>query len=174
MTAVADAAGVATGTVYRHVANKDELLSTVFRRAAGRELAQVESVAATAGPPLLRLERCLRTFGERALQSRRLAYALLAEPAGPAVEEERLVFRTGYRGVFRDLLVEAVEAGEVEPHDEALVAAVLTGAMGEALIGPLAPLADEAVPADQRVGELVDACLRALPPGPDRRRLTGQ
>lgn len=115
-----------------------------------------------------------RTFAEQALRSRRLAYALLAEPAGPAVEEERLVFRTGYRGVFRDLLVEAVEAGEVEPHDEALVAAVLTGAMGEALIGPLAPLSDEAVPMDQRVGELVEACLRALPPGADRRRPTGQ
>src|SRR3954463_4811340 len=41
--------GVATGTVYRHFASKDELFTEVFRRAAARELAAVERSAAADG-----------------------------------------------------------------------------------------------------------------------------
>lgn len=165
VAAIAQRSEVATGTVYRHFEDKDALFSHAFRRAAGRELAHVAAVCERDGSPTGRLEAALRTFAHRALSGRRLAYALLAEPAGTAVESERLTYRTGYRDVFRELLGEAAAVGELVPHDVEVVAAVLTGAMGEALVGPLSPVA--AAPArsraEQQVDTVVAACLRALP-----------
>ena len=91
-----------------------------------------------------------------------LAYALIAEPVDPAVESERLRLRRGYRDVFAGLLEEGVEAGELRPHDTATVAAALVGALGEALVGPLSPGRrqphDEAL-----IAALVDFTLNALP-----------
>lgn len=162
VTAVAAAAGVATGSIYRHVESKDALFAEVFRRVAGRELERVRAAAAPPGPAAVRLEAALRVFAERALRSRRLAYALLAEPAGAAVEVERLAFRAGYRRVFRDVLADGLARGELDRHDPDVAAAVLTGAMGEALVGPLAPAAtvDDA---GAVVDALVACCLRAVP-----------
>lgn len=163
MKAVAAEAGVATGTLYGYVRDRDELVAEVFRTAASRELLRTREVADDSGPPLERLEEALRTFADRALRNRRLAYALLAEPAGQAVERERLAFRVGYRSTFERLLREAWAAGDLDEHDPALVAAVLTGAMSEALVGPIAPVGDRAVGATTQVEEVVTACLRALP-----------
>ncbi len=167
--AVAADAGVATGTVYRHVPAKDDLCVEAFRRAAGRELDHVlAALHAPDEPPLARLEAGLRTFAGRALQRPRVAYALLSEPAGTAVEAERLVHRAGHRDAFRDVLAEAMDDGTLLPHDAALVAAVLVGSMGEALVGPLATVTADAHQATHKVDQLVAACLRALPRPPTR------
>lgn len=168
MARVAEAAGVAVGTVYGHFDGKDDLFAEVFRRAAGRELAQVTDAAAAAGEPVAGIEAALRVFATRALQGRRLAYALLAEPAGSAVEAERLVYRSGYRGLFEELLAGAVAAGALAGHDVEVVAAVLTGAMGEALVGPLSPVTPHGSEPDleAQVDAVVAACMRALPAPP--------
>src|SRR3954452_22369584 len=50
--AVAARAGVATGSLYRHFASKDDLFTEVLRRAAARELAAVEAATADDGRPL--------------------------------------------------------------------------------------------------------------------------
>jgi len=167
VAAVAREAGVATGTVYRHLADKDDLLAAAFRRAASHELTVVTDAAQPNDHHLdaaSSIEVALRVFAERALRGRRLAYALLAEPAGPAVEAERLTYRAGYRALFRELLDRGVAAGALHDHDTEVVAAVLVGAMGEALVGPLAPVVDRAAPdADAKVDALVAACLRAVP-----------
>lgn len=163
---VARRAGVATGTVYRHVEGRDALLAEAFTRAAGREFAAVEAAAGGDGPPSARIEAALRTFATRALRRRRLAYALLAEPAAPSVEAARLAYRRGYRALFADLVAECAARGELGPCDPDVVAAVLTGAMGESLVGPLAPAVDADAP-DETVDELVRCCLRALPRSPE-------
>jgi AcrR family transcriptional regulator len=164
VAAVAADADVATGTVYRHFDAKDALLAAAFRRAAGRELEVVTEVAAGAAPPGERLDAALRVFAERALRGRRLAYALLAEPAGQAVEAERRIYRAGYRAVFREILNDGIADGSIDDHDTEVVAAVLVGAMGEALIGPIAPV-EVARADDPRVGDLVTTCLRTVPFG---------
>lgn len=165
VVAVTERAGLATGTLYRHFDSKDALCAEVFRRAAGRELEQVLRATAASGTAADRLERGLRTFADRALRGRRLAHALLTEPAGETVESERLAYRAGYRAVFRDVLDEAVTAGEVPAHDTDVVAAAVTGAMGEVLVGPLAPLPDAHNPtaAQARVEALVALVRRCLP-----------
>jgi AcrR family transcriptional regulator len=145
--ATAARAGVAVGTVYRHFPSKSELVAEVFRRAAEHELAVVLDVT--------RPDR-------RALAAPTLAYAQIAEPVDPAVESERLRLRRGYRDAFASVLADGVRTGELRPHDQLTVAAALVGALGEALVGPLAqtatPQHHEAL-----VATLVGLCLDALP-----------
>jgi AcrR family transcriptional regulator len=128
--AVARRAGVATGSVYRHFGSKDELFTEVFRRAAQRE---VDAVAAAGS-----IAAGVEVFVRRALAAPQRAYALLAEPVDAAVDEQRLIFRRAYADVFAAALRDGIEAGELEPMDVELVSAALVGALGEALVGPLA------------------------------------
>jgi AcrR family transcriptional regulator len=159
---VAARAGVATGSLYRHFASKDDLFTEVFRRAAARELATVDEVTADDGRPAPeRIAAGVEAFARRALAEPARAYALIAEPVDAAVEEQRLVFRRGYRDVFARTLDQGVERGELEPHDTETVAAAMVGALGEALVGPLAASSQNGHEA--LVATLVSFCLDALP-----------
>lgn len=165
MAAVASEAGVATGTVYRHVSDKDQLSTEAFRRAAGHELQVVRrAVSGSADTATARIEAGLRAFASRALAAPRLARALLTEPAGTTVEAERIHHRAGYREVFAEALRDGIAEGAFTDHDDEVVAAVLVGAMGEALIGPLAVV--DHTHADDQLDTVVSACLRALPLAP--------
>src|SRR5918997_4219662 len=138
--AVAARAGVAVGTVYRHFPSKGDLFTEVFRRASQRELDVVVEVTEPGGdrPATERVAAAVEAFCRRALAGPVLAYALIAEPVDPAVESERLRFRPGYRDAFARVLEDGVREGELRPHDSATVAAALVGALGEAMVGPLA------------------------------------
>jgi AcrR family transcriptional regulator len=155
VAAVAARAGVATGTVYRHFPSKAELFAEVFRRASQRE---VDATRAAAGGGVTAV---VDTFARRALRGRRLAWALLAEPVDPAVEVERLAFRRAYAAVFADILRDGIAAGELPAQNVELTAAALVGALGEALVGPLSPVAGD-VDADALVADLVTFCRRSM------------
>ena len=160
--AVAARAGVAVGTVYRHFPSKADLVAEVFRGAAERELAVVQEVVSDpAEPAAHRVAAAAEAFCRRALAAPTLAYAQLAEPVDPAVEGERLRLRRGYRDAFAGVLADGVASGELGPHDTTTVAAALVGALGEALVGPLAAGADGRH--DALVATLVDFCLSSLP-----------
>jgi AcrR family transcriptional regulator len=162
MQAVASRAGVSVGTVYRHFPSKAELVAEVFRAAAERELDVVTQVTApderTAAQ---RVAAGAEAFCRRALAAPVLAYAQIAEPVDPAVESERLRLRRGYRDVFALVLEDGVRSGELSPHDTHTVAAALVGALGEALVGPLASGGDRH--SDALVATLVEFCLSSLP-----------
>jgi AcrR family transcriptional regulator len=136
ITAVAARAGVASGTVYTHFRSKAELAAEVFRSIVTREVQAVQAAAAS-GTALERTAAVIETFAGRALKSPRRAYALLAEPVDPAVDDLRLEFRRAYRDVIADAIDQGVADGELPPQNAAVVAAALVGAIGEALIGPL-------------------------------------
>lgn len=137
VAAVAAAAGVATGTVYRHLPDKGALLAEVFRLASQREVDAVAAAAAVTGPVSARAQRCVEVFAQRAFAAPRLAYALLAEPAAPEVEAARLEYRQAYRAVFAGLVAEAVAAGELPEQDPEVTAAAVVGALAEVLVVPL-------------------------------------
>jgi AcrR family transcriptional regulator len=156
MAAVAARAGVATGTVYRHFPSKAELCAEVFRVASQHEVDAVAEAMAQPGPLQDRIAAGVEIFARRALRGRRLAWALLAEPVDPAVEEERLVFRRAYAQVFCASLREGVLDGSLPPQDPSLTAVALVGAIGEVLTQPHD--ADE----DALVASLVRFCLRSI------------
>lgn len=162
VAAVARRAGVATGTVYRHFPSKADLFAEVFRRASQREVdAVATAVDAAPGDATDRLAAAVETFVRRALAGRRLAWALLAEPVDPAVEAERLAFRHAYALTFAAVLRDGIAAGELPAQDAELSAAALVGALGEALVGPLA-VGGAVTDPEALTRHLVLFCLRSV------------
>ncbi|UTI64744.1 TetR/AcrR family transcriptional regulator [Paraconexibacter antarcticus] len=139
--AVAARAGVSAGALYRHWPGKGELVAELFRTVCARELSAMEQAASSAGTAADRIDAVLSTFAGRALHHPRLAWTLLAEPVDPLLEAERLAYRRAYRELVAGLLVAGVQAGELPAQDVDVVAAGLVGALGEALVGPISPLA---------------------------------
>jgi AcrR family transcriptional regulator len=159
IAAVANEAGVATGSVYRHFPSKAELFAEVFRRASQREVDAMAQVHAGEGSVTQKLAGGVERWARRALRGRRLAWALLAEPVDPAVEAERLHFRRAYRDQMAALIQEGVESGELPDQDPELTAAALIGAIGESLVGPLS---SETTDEDRLVAGLQLFCLRSV------------
>ncbi len=144
VAAIADRTGLAPSTLYRHFASKEELFVELFRAVCDREV-RAMAAAADAMPVdsrcVDRLETVLGTFADRALRRPRLAWALIAEPVDPLVDAERLAYRERYSALCAATLRDAIAAGELPDQNAELVAAALVGGCGEALVGPLSPVA---------------------------------
>ena len=138
VVAIADRAGVAAGTLYRHFVSKEELFLEVFRDVCAGEERAMRAAADAAGPGAVdRLEAVLTTFARRALENRSLAWALLAEPVDQLVDAERLAYRERYAMLVASELRTAIDGGEIPEQDVGITAAALVGGCGEALVGPL-------------------------------------
>jgi AcrR family transcriptional regulator len=173
VAAVADRAGVAVGTVYRHFPSKSDLFADVFRDASQHEVDAMRiAMEGVPGPAAQRVAVGIDAFARRALRGRRLAWALLAEPVDPAVEAERLHFRHSYRDLMAEVIAEGIEAGELPAQDVEVTAAALIGAVGEAMVGPLSPTYPQngsrlaarprITDPDAVIASLINFCTRAI------------
>jgi AcrR family transcriptional regulator len=176
VAAIAERAGVATGALYRHWPSKGELFAELFRVVCDREAAAMDAAArgaagrvgaagaagAAGANHVQTVQAVLITFAERALRNPRLAWALIAEPVDPLVDAERIAYRREYARRLVDELRAAVAAGEIPEQDVELTAAALVGGVGEALVGPLSPLARTAPPAQQIIAALRAFVARAV------------
>jgi AcrR family transcriptional regulator len=163
VAAIAERAGVAAGTLYRHFPSKEEMFVEVFRSVCDRELLAMRTAAtamAQDASHVDRLESVLATFAWRALRRPRLAWALIAEPVDPLVDAERLAYRERYRELTAKTLHQAIAAGELPEQDVELTAAALVGGCGEVLVGPLSPLAGPERPPSEQILAGLDVFIR--------------
>jgi AcrR family transcriptional regulator len=169
VAAIAERAGVAAGTLYRHFDSKEELFVELFRSVCAREERAMRAAGQNAGSDgaVRRLEDVLATFAERALRNPRLAWALIAEPVDPLVDAERLAYRERYAAVIAEGLRAGIRAGELPEQNVELTAAALVGGCGEALVGPLSPLSQPGPSSEQIVAALRTFVRRAVGSGRD-------
>lgn len=161
--AVAQHAGVATGSVYRHFPSKAHLFVEVFTLASAKEVQTMAAATRVQANATQRLVAGVRTWATRALQGRTLAYALIAEPVMPQVEAARLQMRRAYVEVLRDVLQDGHDQGEFQIVDIEVTAAGIVGALAEALVGPLSPEDTLTAPARSRlIDALVHFCVQAV------------
>jgi AcrR family transcriptional regulator len=161
---VAERAGIAAGTVYRYFPSKAGLVNDLIADACKQEVEAMRQAAQAAPGPLSAIAAAVATFGERALTNRKLAWALIAEPADTETEAIRLGFRRALAGELDRLIRTAAAAGLLPDVKNAGIAApALVGALLEGLIGPLAPEV-ESSPARRReaVQALMLLLMRAL------------
>lgn len=180
VAAVARAAQVSHGNVYTHFPDKAALLGETFRRLAERErnaVAEATTAAASTSNMTGFTERGVSTlvdvFARRALRGQRLAWALLAEPADPAVEAARLDFRRHYADILTQIITTGIDRGEIPDQNAALSSAAIVGAIGDALVGPLSP-ATEISDTDEVVERLRVFCLQAIGVQPTTRSTNDQ
>lgn len=161
INAVAERAGIAAGTLYRYFESKTALCVAIFQHATEREIQQTLSAAQTGSTSTERLRNALITFAERALQNPALAYALIAEPVEPELDQARLDYRAAWADAFAALIREGVRKGEFYRQPEHLSAAAMVGAMAEALITP-GMVQTNTRQRNQQIRQAVLFCLRAV------------
>lgn len=163
MAPVAQRAGIAAGTVYRYFPSKTDLVAALVAELSEQEMAALDAAAKAAPGPLSALAAAITTFSARTLASRRLAFALIAEPVEPEVDAARASYRRTLVAEFEALIRKAAAGGHLPGQDAALAAAALVGALIEGLIGPLAPAAgSDPVKARSQVQTLTLFALRGL------------
>ncbi|PCJ44839.1 MAG: TetR family transcriptional regulator [Alphaproteobacteria bacterium] len=155
--------GIATGTVYKYFDSKAHLCAEVFRRATEREVEMVQAASFPEQPASCRqrLTDAVTIFAERAILGGQLAYALIAEPVAPAVEQERLIYRKAYAGIFEQLIEEGVKINEFPDQSPSVSAAALVGILAEVLVAPLGR-GDAVTDQNQLIDPIREFCLRAI------------
>jgi AcrR family transcriptional regulator len=128
-----------------------------------RELAAMRAAADQAPGPLSALAACLATFAARALQARRLIWAVSGEPVEPAIDPLRVDFRQALTEELEARITAAVAAGHLPEQEARIAAPAILGALLQGLIGPLAPVHDGDGPAQRAAVQAVTLlALRAL------------
>ncbi len=138
ISVIASRAGLATGSVYRYFDSKVDLCVKVLAQVSEREAEVAASILSSEGDATSRLHDAVATFVRRAVREPKLAYALIAEPCEPELDEARLEYRNALARQFAKVIEEGAGRGEFVSLPAELLSTCVTGAMMEPLIRPLA------------------------------------
>lgn len=162
IAAVAAAAGVSTGMIYRYFRSKSELFTEVLTAAVEHEIEILEEIRKGSGSARQRLYAAVESFTRRAFAGPNLAYAFIAEPAEPEVDTARIRARKRFSGVFKAILKEGIAAGEFPAQDVDASAACIVGAYTEALVGPLGRARARVKNPEKLSAAISEFCIRAV------------
>ena len=163
VAAIAERAGVATGTLYRHFPSKADLFVELFRAIGDAELAAMHGRGrgdaqrrrgARRGDRDVRRPRAVAPaarVGARLRAARR-------RPSTPSASR----YRRAYARRMARFVRERVERGELPDQDPDTTAAALIGGIVEALVSPLSPVAGGNADPDAVIAALTAFCRRAV------------
>ena len=115
------------------------------------------------GDATSRLGDAVAIFVRRAAREPRLAYALIAEPCEPELDEARLKYRDALAGQFARLIAEGIRRGEFIDMPPDVLSTCVIGAMMEPLIRPLARAVTHPTPEIETLAEQVaTVCVRMV------------
>jgi AcrR family transcriptional regulator len=135
---VATRAGIAAGTVYRYFPAKTDLVAALVAFVSERELAAIRQAAREAPGPLSAIAVVVIGWAARALQRRKLMWAVLATDASSA-DALRQSARQSLIDELEKLITAAIAAGHLPAQDARIAATAAFGIVMETLLGPLAP-----------------------------------
>ncbi|MBR1125946.1 TetR/AcrR family transcriptional regulator [Bradyrhizobium lablabi] len=163
ISVIARRAGLATGSVYRYFDSKVDLCVQVLAEVSEREAEVVAGIIDSEGDAASRLRDAVKAFVRRAARKPRLAYALIAEPCEPQLDEARLKYRDALAEQFARLIAEGTRRGEFVDMPADLLSTCITGAIMEPLIRPLARMA---APSNREIDALAEnvasVCVRMV------------
>jgi AcrR family transcriptional regulator len=158
---IAHALNIQGGSLYAHVASKEDVLWSIVSRAADRFNTQVGPIAVSPGLASTRLREMIRAHVTVVTASQRDAAVFLHEWRflGDARREQMAARRDAYEALFRQAIGEGIANGDFAPVDARLTAtALLTSLNGIATwYRP-----DGALTATEIADQHADLFLRAL------------
>ena len=169
IAAVAAGAGMSTGMIYRYFPSKAELFVEVLGAAVEEEIKILTAIANGPEPAGERLGIAVTCFVRRALKGPNLAYAFVFEPVDPEVDTARIRYRKKFGDVFKAILIDGIEKGELPDQNPEASAACIVGAFTEALVGPIGPATRDMRDKERLVACIRTFCLRAVGASPSRR-----
>lgn len=163
ISVIASRADLATGSVYRYFASKADLCVHVLAAVSRREADVVQSIFEGHGDATSRLRAAVSTFIRRASRAPRLAYALIAEPCEPEIDEARLEYRASLAAQFARGIEEGQRRGEFIDLPADVLSTCVTGAMMEPLVRPLSHWARISARESDRLAEdVATVCVRMV------------
>src|SRR5215204_5763659 len=141
---VAQRAGIAAGTVYRYFPAKSDLVAALIAATAERDTAAIGKAASTAPGPLSGLAAAIAVYAAGLAVQKRLAWAIIGEPADPEIDDARRSYRVALSKELQAWLIPAMQVGHLPDQNAGLSASALLGALIEGIIGPLATNGQEA------------------------------
>lgn len=128
---IAQALNLQGGSLYAHVASKEDVLWSIVNRAAERFNAEVAPLAATSAPAPLRLREMIRAHIAIVTSSQKDAAVFLHEWRFLSPERRNLMAarRDAYEGLFRQTIADGVAADEFAATDPRMTAMAILSAL---------------------------------------------
>jgi len=163
VTAVAQTAGVATGTLYTYFKDITELNMVIYSQIADEELAHLTAIAKSDASASDRFIEAVTVYVGRALRGRVKAYAQIAEPLNPKMEAQKIEYQNKFSACFEQIIRGGVESGEFPPQQPQITANILFGGLKMALIKCLDPqIRDQKEDVQSLMFEILSVCLRTV------------
>jgi AcrR family transcriptional regulator len=143
---IAQALNLQGGSLYAHMASKEDVLWSIVSRAADRFNTEVAPLASEMGSAPIRLRKMIRAHVDVVTSDQKNAAVFLHEWRFLSQErrDQMSARRDAYEALFRRVIEEGIDTGDFEPVDARLAAmAILSSLNGIATwyrsTGPLAP-----------------------------------
>lgn len=128
---IAQALNLQGGSLYAHVASKEDVLWSIVIRAADRFAADVGPIAASAADAPTRLQQMIRAHVEVVTGAQRDAVVFLHEwrYLSPERRDQVAARRDAYEAFFRQVIADGLAAGDFAPTDPRLGAMTILSAL---------------------------------------------